>query len=88
VAREYDSQLLESVTVRRRRLRDSLLWGRERYRRSTSDNVGRFVVSCVMAAVVCAGCVGWAFLHHVLAEQQKQRNNTAPPVVSTSVTAR
>lgn len=70
MAREYDSQLLESVAVRRRRLRDTLLWGGARQKQSTSDNVGRFVVSCVLAAVCCAGCVGWAFLHHVLQEQK------------------
>ncbi|WP_433260117.1 hypothetical protein ACQPZF_23185 [Actinosynnema sp. CS-041913] len=71
MAREYDSQLLESVAVRRRRLRDSLLWGGLRHQRSTADNVARFVVGCVVAAVVCAGCVGWAFLQDVL-PQQKQ----------------
>lgn len=68
--REYDSQLLESVAVRRRRLRDCLLWGGFRHQRATSDNLGRFVGSCVLAAVLCAGCVGWAFLHQVLEEQR------------------
>ena len=72
MAREYDSQLLESVAVRRRRVRDSLLWGGLRQQRSTSDNMGRFVVSCVLAAVVCAGCVGWAFLSDVLVEQKQK----------------
>jgi hypothetical protein len=87
VSREYDSQLLESVTVRRRRLRNALLWGRERYRRSTSDNLGRFVVSCVVAGAVCAGCVGWSFLHHVLHEQNR-RANTPRAAVVMSVSAR
>ncbi|GAA1295587.1 hypothetical protein [Saccharothrix xinjiangensis] len=73
MVREYDSQLLESVAVRRRRLRDALLWGALRHQRSTADNLARFVIGCVVAAVVCAGCVGWAFLHDVLEEQQQRR---------------
>lgn len=35
VARDYDTQLLESVAVRRARMREALLWGRTR-RRFTS----------------------------------------------------
>ncbi|MGW4213763.1 hypothetical protein ACWEIJ_37670 [Lentzea sp. NPDC004789] len=56
-------------------MRDSLLWGGLRQQRSTSDNIGRFVAGCVLAAVVCAGCVGWAFLSDVLV-QQKQKVST------------
>jgi len=84
MAREYDNQLLESVAVRRRRVRDCLLWGGQRHQRSTADNVGRFVVSCVVAAVVCAGCVGWAFLQNVL-DEQKRRTAPAPVTVTTVV---
>lgn len=73
MAREYDAQLLESVAVRRNRMRESLLWGRERRARATMDNVKRLVLSVVLAAVACAGCVGWSFLQSVLAEQQQQR---------------
>lgn len=71
VAREYDAQLLESVTVRRGRLRESLLWGRSRRRLATVDNLRRFAVSVVVAAVACAGCVGWSFVSHVIGEQHR-----------------
>ncbi|MFE1029336.1 hypothetical protein ACFW5I_33140 [Streptomyces sp. NPDC058818] len=60
--RDYDSQLLESVSVRRRRLRDALLFGTRRQRRSVDERLGKVVVGIVIAAVVCAGCVGWSFV--------------------------
>lgn len=71
MSREYDAQLLESVAAQRGRLRDSLLWGRSRRRLATADNVKRFVASVVVAAVVCAGCVGWSFLSNRLSEMQR-----------------
>lgn len=81
MAREYDAQLLESVAVRRNRMRDSLLWGRERRERATMDNIKRLTISVVLAAVACAGCVGWSFLHNALAAQQ-QKLNPAPATVT------
>jgi hypothetical protein len=70
MAREYDAQLLESVAVRRNRMRESLLWGRERRVRATTDNLRRLGISVIIAAVVCAGCVGWSLLQNTLARQQ------------------
>lgn len=72
MAREYDAQLLESVAVRRGRLRESLLWGRARRQLATVDNLRRFAISVVVTAVLCAGCVGWSFLKDVLSEQRQQ----------------
>jgi hypothetical protein len=63
-AQDYDSQLLESVSVRRRRLRDALLFGSQRQRRSLDERVGKVFAGVVVAAVLCAGCVGWSFLSH------------------------
>ncbi|MEU6260389.1 hypothetical protein [Streptomyces sp. NPDC047043] len=63
-AQDYDSQLLESVSVRRRRLRDALLFGAQRQRRSLDERVGKVVAGLVVAAVLCAGCVGWSFVSH------------------------
>ena len=67
--RDLDVQLLEAVAVRRGRLRESLLWGRERRRRAAGDTVRLFVAGLVVAAVCCAGCVGWSFLSGVLADR-------------------
>ncbi|MFD9938774.1 hypothetical protein ACFWZ6_37225 [Streptomyces massasporeus] len=63
-SQDYDNQLLESVSVRRRRIRDALLFGAQRQRRSTDERLGKLFVGVVIAAVVCAGCVGWSFVSH------------------------
>ncbi|MFE9167923.1 hypothetical protein [Streptomyces kebangsaanensis] len=77
MARDYDSQLLESVAVRRRRLRDALLFGAQRGRRTVDERLGKLFAGIAIAAVLCAGCVGWSFLQATLAkqkaEQKKQR---------------
>ncbi len=73
MARDFDAQLLESVAVRRRRLRDALLWGSLRTRRSASEVLGRMVAGAVVAAVLCAGCVGWSFLQDQLEQREQQR---------------
>jgi uncharacterized protein HemX len=72
--RDYDAQLLESVAVRRQRLADALLHGSLRARRKASDNnLRRAAGGAVLAAVLCAGCVGWSFLQHQLDQQAAAR---------------
>ncbi|GHD98925.1 hypothetical protein [Streptomyces alanosinicus] len=73
MARDYDSQLLESVAVRRRRMRDALLFGAQRARRSADERLGKVFTGIAIAAVLCAGCVGWSFLQHTLAKQKQQQ---------------
>ncbi|MFF3067487.1 hypothetical protein [Kitasatospora sp. NPDC057936] len=77
MARDYDSQLLESVAVRRRRMRDALLFGAQRVRRTADERFGKVFAGIAIAAVLCAGCVGWSFLQTTLAkqkaDQQKQQ---------------
>ncbi len=78
MARDFDAQLLESVAVRRRRLRDALLWGTLRTRRAATNLMTRLVAGAAVAAVLCAGCVGWSFLQDQLeqrAEQQRQNSS-------------
>ncbi|MFF2652564.1 hypothetical protein [Streptomyces sp. NPDC058045] len=65
-AQDYDNQLLESVAVRRRRLRDALLFGGQRQRRSLDERVGKVLAGLVVTAVLGAGCVGWSFVSHRL----------------------
>ncbi|MQA13416.1 MAG: hypothetical protein GEV09_04355 [Pseudonocardiaceae bacterium] len=81
MAREYDAQLLESVAVRRNRMRESLLWGRDRRARATMDNLKRLGIGVVLAAVGCAGCVGWSFLQQMLADRQQQLSSPASVTV-------
>lgn len=61
-------------------MRDSLLWGRERRERATLDNIKRLAISVILAAVACAGCVGWSFLQQALAAQQRQVHTPAVTV--------
>lgn len=86
MARDYDSQLLESVAVRRRRLRDAALFGAQRSRRSLDENVGKILGGIALAAVVCAGCVGWSFISDKLADQEREKEKReAPRAVSVAV---
>lgn len=62
MARDSDAVLLESVRVHRSRLRGAFLHGDLGDRRTTPDNVRRFIGSTVVAAVLCAGCAGWSFV--------------------------
>ncbi|ARF55961.1 hypothetical protein [Streptomyces gilvosporeus] len=78
MARDYDSQLLESVSVRRRRLRDALMFGGQRTRRSLDESFGKVFGGIALAAVVCAGCVGWSFV------AGKMAGGATPPGVSPS----
>lgn len=80
MARETDAILLESVRVHRARLRAAFVHGALAARRTTNDNVRRFVASTVIAAVACAGCAGWSFLRENL---DSMRGSTTPsPTVS------
>lgn len=73
MARDYDSQLLESVAVRRRRMRDALLFGAQRGRRTADERFGKIFAGLAITAVLCAGCVGWSFLQATLAKQQAEQ---------------
>jgi hypothetical protein len=81
--RELDAQLLESVAVRRGRLREALVWGRERRVRAAVDNLKRLAVGVVVAAVASAGCVGWSFVQDLLAQQQAKQQQQQQTVVGT-----
>ncbi|MFI2432185.1 hypothetical protein [Streptomyces sp. NPDC018693] len=73
MARDYDSQLLESVAVRRRRMRDALLFGAQRGRRTMDERLGKIFAGIAIAAVLCAGCIGWSFLQATLAKQKAEK---------------
>lgn len=91
MARDYDSQLLESVAVRRRRLRDAMLFGSQRIRRTLDENLGKIFGSIALAAVVCAGCVGWSFISHKMAHDGSGGIRSGAPAqqsVSSHVTGR
>ncbi|MFF8972493.1 hypothetical protein [Streptomyces sp. NPDC014995] len=78
-AQDYDNQLLESVAVRRRRLRDALLFGAQRQRRSVDERIGKAFAGVVIAAVVCAGCVGWSFVANRVIGKSPYGSTSVPP---------
>jgi hypothetical protein len=78
VARQYDTQLIESVAVRRRRLREAWLFGSARSRNTLDEGVTKLFASAAIAAVVCAGCVGYSFI-------QKGKGSGGPVEPSASV---
>ncbi len=82
MSRDYDSQLLESVAVRRRRMRDALLFGAQRTRRTADERLGKLFAGIAIAAVVCAGCIGWSFLQHTLEKQKRQEQRYQQPLPS------
>lgn len=86
MARDYDTQLLESVSVRRRRLRDAFLYGRLRSRRTLDENPIKILASVCVAAVACAGCAGWSFIQQQRAVQQKQQSQLGLPAPTSSGT--
>ncbi|MFI2613890.1 hypothetical protein [Streptomyces sp. NPDC018584] len=81
-AQDYDSQLLESVSVRRRRLRDALLFGGQRQRRTVDERLGKVFAGVVIAAVLCAGCVGWSFISHRLIGKSPYSTSVPTPPTS------
>ncbi|WP_182976900.1 hypothetical protein [Arthrobacter cheniae] len=81
---DYDSQLIESVTVRRNRLTNALLFGGNPHQRRWMDSVKLFLFSIALSAVVAAVCVGVSFVGNLLQEQrerQEQQNTGAGAVV-------
>ena len=82
MSRQYDTQLIESVAVRRRRLREAWLFGAARSRHTLDEGVTKLFASAAVAAVVCAGCVGYSFI-----QDSKGKNPNGPVAPSPSPSA-
>lgn len=70
-----DAILLESVKTHRARLRGAFLIGELAERRDVNDNVRRLIGSTVLAAVICAGCVGTSFVINAITSQANQSSS-------------
>ena len=78
---DRDLVLLETVKTHRARLVSAFLSGELAERRVINDNVRRLVGGIVLAAVFCAGCVGFSFVSAQLGKQsaqQKQEQGLGP----------
>lgn len=74
----YDDQLIDAVSVRRRRLAGALMFGEHRLRREWQDRVRTFVSSALLTAVIAAGCVATSFVQQLFADNPVPGAPTAP----------
>ena len=83
MARVTDEVRVETVVAHRQRLRQAFLLGDLDRRREVSNGWSSLVVSVVLAAVVCAGCVGYSFVRHALTTSQTTATSSVvSPTVS------
>lgn len=87
MGRDYDNQLLESVAVRRQRLREAVLFGGQRTKRRLDEGFGKIVISACLAAVACAGTVGWSFVSSTLSDQRLEREQAESGPVENAIPA-
>ncbi|MFE4543021.1 hypothetical protein [Arthrobacter sp. NPDC056727] len=80
MAEDYDSRLLESARVRKHRLDDSLLFGRNPEERTYTTATARLMQSLLLAALIAAICVGFSFVQHLLDEQSARQSARAAGV--------
>lgn len=73
MATEFDSQLIESVAVRRSRVTDALLYGENPTERRWKATTKQFLFSLVAAALITAVCIGVSFVSNLLATQAEQK---------------
>ncbi|HEX8488478.1 MAG TPA: hypothetical protein VF642_08050 [Propionibacteriaceae bacterium] len=76
-----DTVLLETVKTHRARLLAAFLFGQLAERRVVNDNLKRLIGGVVLAAVACAGCVGFSFVASLRAGQaaaQQQQAGLGP----------
>ncbi len=87
MARDTDAALLESVRVRRRRLREAFLYGSLRTRRTTADTMRRLMISLVLAAIACAVCAGISFVKAHIHDVTNSLPAAPASIVQTSTSA-
>jgi len=72
VSGTYGTQVIESVAVRRRRLREAWLFGAERAKNTLNEQTGKVLASVMIAALACAGCAGVAYFKSAQAKENQQ----------------
>jgi hypothetical protein len=82
----YDTQVIESVAVRRRRLREAWLFGSDRIRNRLNEQTGKVFASIMIAAVACAGCAGVSYFKTSSAKE-KEKQQPVPAVTTPLPTA-
>lgn len=70
---EPDKILIETTRTHRARLTSALSFGAMDRRRPVNTNLGRFIGSVVLAAVVCVGCLGFSFVVDQLDNRKEEQ---------------
>lgn len=78
----YGTQVIESVVVRRRRLREAWLFGAERAKNTLNEQTGKVLASVMIGAVACAGCAGVSYFQSAQAKEKEKQQPT--PTQTTS----
>ncbi|GAA0585242.1 hypothetical protein HPO96_10335 [Kribbella sandramycini] len=73
----YGTQVIESVAVRRRRLREAWLFGSDRVRNTLNEHTGKVLGSVMLAAIICAGFAGYGYFKTSMAKQNQQQPGTS-----------
>jgi hypothetical protein len=82
VSGNYGTQVIESVAVRRRRLREAWLFGVERTKNTLNEQTGKVFASVLIGALACAGCAGVSYFKSSMAEEEQQNRPTPTPTPS------
>jgi hypothetical protein len=78
VSGNYGTQVIESVAVRRRRLREAWLFGAERAKNTLNEQTGKVLASVMIGAVACAGCAGVSYFKSAQAKEKEQKQQPTP----------
>ncbi|MET4137549.1 hypothetical protein [Pseudarthrobacter sp. PvP090] len=87
MAEDFDSRLLESAKVRKSRLDDAFLFGKNLQERSYTTVTARLMQSLLVAALIAAICVGYSFVQHMLSEQSSRQAAATSAVGTFAVNA-
>lgn len=68
---DHDAILLETVKTHRARLLSAFIYGELSERRVANDNVRRLLGSIIVAAVACAGCLGFSIVSSLISSQAR-----------------
>lgn len=70
---EPDKVLIETTRTHRHRLVSALSFGEMDRRRPVNTNLGRFIGSAVLAAVISVGCLGFSFVVDLLDDRKQEQ---------------
>lgn len=74
---DVDRTLIEATRTHRARMVSALMFGAAGRSRAVNDNTRRIVGSVVLAAVVCVGCLGFAFVVNLLDNRKETQAEQA-----------